>query len=72
MRDKLGYQRKDAIDLVESVLDILKDTLEAGEEVKMLCCGSFHVRKKADGEGRNPQTEDTIMTIGMPVEIIVM
>lgn len=51
VRDKLGYQRKDAIDLVESVLDILKDTLETGEEVKISGFGSFKVRKKADRSG---------------------
>ncbi len=64
---KLGYQRKDAIDLVESVLDILKNTLEAGEDVKISCFGSFHVRNKADRKGRNPVTGETLIISGRKV-----
>ena len=67
IRDKLGFQLKESVELVESVLDIMKDSLEAGEEIKISCFGNFKVRKKAARKGRNPQTEETIMISGRSV-----
>ncbi len=61
IRDKLGFQRKDSIDLVESVLEIMKSTLETGEGVKMHGFGVFKVKKNADGNGRNPQNGEGIV-----------
>ena len=49
VRDTLGNQKKDALDLVESVLDILKDTLEAGEEVMLREFQDSH-EKRQEGE----------------------
>ena len=54
--------KSDAEDLVESVLDILKDTLASGEEVKISGFGKFVVHRKIDRTGRNPQTGEK-MTI---------
>jgi nucleoid DNA-binding protein len=36
IRDKLGFQLKESAKLVESVLDIMKDSLEAGEKSRYL------------------------------------
>jgi integration host factor subunit alpha len=38
----------------------MKDTLEAGENLKISGFGNFEVRQKADRRGRNPQTGETI------------
>src|SRR3954468_21249682 len=48
-------------DLLESVLDSMKETLEAGENIKISGFGSFMVRFKAPRRGRNPQTTATIV-----------
>lgn len=50
----------EAIDIVENVLDILKDTLASGEEVKISGFGKFVVNRKKDRTGRNPQTGETL------------
>ena len=67
IRDKLGCQRKDSIALVESVLTIMKDSVERGEEVKVPCFGIFKVREKVDRSGRNPQTGEKIRISGRKV-----
>jgi integration host factor subunit alpha len=67
VRDKLGFQRNVSIELVESVLEIMKSTLESGEDIKIACFGSFNVRNKAPRQGRNPQTEVKIMISGRKV-----
>ena len=46
--------------LIEDVFDIMKDTLESGENLKISAFGNFQVKKKADRKGRNPQTGETI------------
>jgi integration host factor subunit alpha len=48
--------KKDAADLLEEVFSILKNTLEAGEKIKIAGFGNFEVKQKNDRKGRNPQT----------------
>lgn len=55
-----GLSKKDSIDMLESVLSILKSTLETGEMIKVAGFGSFEVKQKKDRIGRNPQTAETI------------
>jgi integration host factor subunit alpha len=58
--EKIGVTKKESQDLVESVLSLLKNTLEAGEDVKISGFGKFEVKQKKDRRGRNPQTGETI------------
>lgn len=60
--DQLEYPKKDAIVLVESVLSILKQTLETGDDVKISGFGMFEVKQKKARRGRNPNTGEA-MTI---------
>jgi len=57
---KLGLSKKDSQDLLESVLTIMKETLESGEKIKVAGFGNFDVKQKKDRRGRNPQTGDAI------------
>lgn len=52
--------RKEAEQAVESVLDIIKETLASGEELKVSGFGKFAVHLKRDRKGRNPQTGEPI------------
>ena len=67
VRDKLGLQLKESVELVESVLAIMKSALEAGEDVKISGFGKFEVREKAARNGRNPQTEASLVIAGRRV-----
>jgi integration host factor subunit alpha len=62
VQGKIGGTRLECAAMVESVLSIMKNTLETGEDVKITGFGKFSVRKKNDRKGRNPQTGDD-MTI---------
>ena len=54
--EKVGFSKKESAELVEKVFDIIKQTLTAGEKVKISGFGNFVVRKKNARKGRNPQT----------------
>ena len=58
--EQMGIKKTEAIDYVESVLALMKSTLESGETLKISGFGSFIVKQKADRRGRNPQTGETI------------
>ena len=60
---KLGYSKKESIDLFEDVLSLMKSTLETGEKIKLSGFGNFEIKQKRDRRGRNPQTGEAI-TIG--------
>jgi len=47
-------------ELLEELLEIIKETLESGEEVKISGFGKFEVKRKDERRGRNPQTGEDI------------
>ncbi|MBI5191874.1 MAG: integration host factor subunit alpha [Nitrospirae bacterium] len=58
--DKIGISKKEALDIVELILDTLKDSLKHGETVKIAGFGNFVIRKKRERKGRNPKTGEEI------------
>ncbi len=58
--EKIGRSKKEASDIVETVLDVLKQTLQKGETVKIAGFGNFVVRSKRSRKGRNPKTGEEI------------
>ena len=50
-----------AIDLVATVFETIKDTLEAGEPVLVTAFGKWEVREKAERVGRNPETREELL-----------
>ena len=48
--------KRESSELVELVFDTMKDTLGAGDKVKISGFGNFVVRHKKPRVGRNPQT----------------
>ncbi|HBZ70217.1 MAG TPA: integration host factor subunit alpha [Deltaproteobacteria bacterium] len=58
--EKVGFSKKESAELVEKVFAIIKDTLAAGEKVKISGFGNFVVREKNARKGRNPQTGEEI------------
>ena len=60
INSELGFSKKEALDLLEGVISIMKNTLESGENLKISGFGGFIVRQKKDRRGRNPQTGETL------------
>ena len=56
-----GFTRKKSIETVETLLEIIKSTLESREDVLISGFGKFCVREKAERKGRNPSTGDAMM-----------
>ena len=65
--EKVGFSKKEATDVVESVFEIMKTRLEGGEKVKISGFGNFVVNEKRPRKGRNPQTGETIVISGRRV-----
>jgi integration host factor subunit alpha len=57
----LGLTKKQAVSTVESLLEIIKGTLEKGEDVLVSGFGKFCVKNKNERRGRNPATGDDLM-----------
>jgi len=59
--DQLGCAKNEAVDLVENLLEIIKASLEKGEDVLVSGFGKFCVKEKNERRGRNPSTEAEMM-----------
>ena len=59
--ENVGFSKKEAAEIVESVFEEMKQALETGDKIKISGFGNFVVRRKAARKGRNPQTNETII-----------
>jgi integration host factor subunit alpha len=55
-----GMTKKESIEILEDVFEIIKKTLESEENIKISGFGNFEIKRKKDRIGRNPQTGETI------------
>ena len=53
---ELGFTKKKSVEIVESLLEIIKTNLERGEDVLISGFGKFCVKAKEKRRGRNPAT----------------
>jgi integration host factor subunit alpha len=65
--EKVGFSKKEATDVVESIFELLKGRLQQGEKVKISGFGNFIINAKRPRKGRNPQTGDEIIISGRRV-----
>jgi integration host factor subunit alpha len=62
IRNHLHIPKDRCIEVVESLLEIVKQTLANGDDVMVSGFGKFSVKDKKQRRGRNPQTrEDMIL-----------
>ena len=61
IKNQLGFTRKQSSETVESLLEIMKKTMERGEDVLISGFGKFCVKGKKERRGRNPATGDDLM-----------
>ena len=59
--DTNGYTHQKAFETVEIMLELIKSTLESGEDVLISNFGKFCVKKKRERRGRNPSTGEALM-----------
>lgn len=60
--NELGFLKNQSVELVESLLELIKSSLESGDDVLISGFGKFCVKDKKARKGRNPATgEDAIL-----------
>jgi integration host factor subunit alpha len=59
--ERVGSSKKEATEVVEEVLAIIREALCQGDKVKVSKFGTFIVNDKRAHRGRNPQTGDPII-----------
>ena len=59
--NKTNIAKSRSTELVDTVFEAVKQTLESGEDVLISGFGKFSVREKQERRGRNPQTGEPIM-----------
>ena len=57
---KTGITSKVASEAVSATFDVIAETLTEGNPVSVLGFGTFEVRTRAEHQGRNPSTGETI------------
>jgi integration host factor subunit alpha len=58
---EVGFTKKQAVDLVETLIEIIKGSLEKSEDVLISGFGKFCIKKKHQRRGRNPATGEDLM-----------
>ena len=58
--DHCGLSKQKSEVLVERIFELIKESLQSGEDVLVSGFGKFCVRKKAPRRGRNPATREDL------------
>lgn len=58
--DQVGLNKREAKDMIDAFFDHIRQSLEAGTEVKISGFGNFQLRNKSARPGRNPKTGQMI------------
>ena len=58
--EKVGLNKREAKDMVETFFEEVRIALEAGDSVKLSGFGNFQLRDKPQRPGRNPKTGEEI------------
>jgi integration host factor subunit alpha len=56
-----GFTKNKSIEMVETLIETIKQSLESGEDVLVSGFGKFCVNEKKERKGRNPATGETMM-----------
>jgi integration host factor subunit alpha len=60
MFEKVGLNKREAKDMVESFFEEIRMALERGDSVKLSGFGNFQLRNKPQRPGRNPKTSQSL------------
>ena len=61
IKNQTGFPKNKSSEIVETVLEIIKRSLESGEDVMISGFGKFCVKEKKERKGRNPATGEAMM-----------
>jgi integration host factor subunit alpha len=58
---RFTFSRKQIIEAVDTLIEIIKKTLENGDDLLISGFGKFSVKEKKERQGRNPATGDDMI-----------
>ena len=58
--DKTGLSKKDSEKALAATIDVIVETLKAGDKVQLVGFGVFEPKHRAERMGRNPKTKEAI------------
>jgi integration host factor subunit alpha len=61
IQNQTSFSKNRSLQIVETLLEVIKSTLASGEDVLVSNFGRFCVKEKAERRGRNPATGDDLM-----------
>ncbi|MFP4033785.1 MAG: integration host factor subunit alpha [Desulfococcaceae bacterium] len=61
IQNQLRFSKKETTEIVETLLEIMKRTMEKGDDVLISGFGKFCVKEKKERRGRNPATGEDMM-----------
>jgi integration host factor subunit alpha len=61
LAEETGFSKTQSVELVETLIEIIKKSLESGDHVLVSGFGKFSVRAKKERKGRNPATGEGMM-----------
>jgi len=67
--EKLDLKPLQAKDIIEELLEIMKSTLAAEEDIMISGFGKFQVKKKSPRKGRNPATGEEMILDGRRIVV---
>ena len=59
--EQIGYTKNQSVNTIETFLELIKRSLESGEDVLVSGFGKFRVKEKRERRGRNPATGRDMM-----------
>jgi integration host factor subunit alpha len=59
--DQMGCPKNRSSEIVETLLELIKKSLESGDDVMISNFGKFCVKEKRERRGRNPSTGKDLM-----------
>jgi len=60
IHDEVGLNKREAKEFIEEFFEMIKNTLEEGNDIKFSGFGNFILRDKAARPGRNPKTGENV------------
>jgi integration host factor subunit alpha len=59
--EQIGLNKRESKEMVDAFFDLLCERLAQADSVKFSGFGTFHIRSKPAGVGRNPHTGQTVV-----------
>ena len=59
VQSQANFSKTDSADIVDTLFEMIRKSLENGEDIKLPSFGNFNIREKRQRIGRNPKTGET-------------